>query len=373
MKEMKEFMAGNKIRRKLFIVALSSLLLVASIISIAVGVTSRNKNSSSRESNNTGGLSQAAHTIVKSSCSSTLYPDLCYSAIAESGEAAGDKPILTQKDVIEKSLNLTTTAVEHNYFAVEKIIKANTHLSKREKTALHDCLETIDETLDELRKAKDDIDRYPNKKSLKQHADDLKTLMSAAMTNQETCLDGFSHKEADKKVRQALLNGEVHVYRMCSNALAMIKNMTDTDIIAQQQQQQRLSSKNAHNAGRKLLLNEEESDDTWPSWLSAGDRKLLQSSTVTPNVVVAADGSGDYKTVTEAVAAAPEKRSKRYVIKIKAGVYKEKVEVSKKKTNIMFVGDGRTNTIITGSLSVKGGSTTFHSATVGQFHLTSLN
>ncbi|CAI0419331.1 unnamed protein product, partial [Linum tenue] len=85
------------------------------------------------------------------------------------------------------------------------------------------------------------------------------------------------------------------------------------------------------------------------------------------DVVVAADGSGDYATVGAAVAAAPSKSSKRYIIRIKAGVYKENVEVGKGKTNIMFVGDNKETTIITGSRSVGDGFTTFSSATVGNY------
>ncbi|RWR95983.1 pectinesterase [Cinnamomum micranthum f. kanehirae] len=92
-----------------------------------------------------------------------------------------------------------------------------------------------------------------------------------------------------------------------------------------------------------------------PSWLSA----------ITPDVVVAKDGSGNYNTVSKAVAASPTKRINRYVIKIKAGVYIENVEVTKEKTSLMFIGDGRRNTIITGNRSVIDGSSTFKSATVG--------
>jgi pectinesterase len=44
-----------------------------------------------------------------------------------------------------------------------------------------------------------DLNDYPNNKSLKKHADDLKTLLSSAITNQETCLDGFSHDEKQIK------------------------------------------------------------------------------------------------------------------------------------------------------------------------------
>ncbi|KAJ0075867.1 hypothetical protein Patl1_33862 [Pistacia atlantica] len=87
------------------------------------------------------------------------FPDLCFSALANVPEAA--QKVTSQKDVIELSLNLTTTTVEHNYFTVEKLLATRKKLTKREKTALHDCLETIDETLDELRKAKEDLPRIP--------------------------------------------------------------------------------------------------------------------------------------------------------------------------------------------------------------------
>ena len=145
---------------------------------------------------------------------------------------------------------------------------------------------------------------------------------------------------------------------MCSNALAMIKNMTDTDIAIQRMKMQ----------NRKLKEEDDSVDECikWPEWLSDGERRLLQSSSLSPNVVVAADGSGDYKTVSEAVAAAPDKGETRYIIKIKAGVYRENVEVTKKKKFIMFLGEGRSNTIITGNKNVVDGSTTFKSATVGK-------
>ncbi|CAA3006795.1 pectinesterase pectinesterase inhibitor U1 [Olea europaea subsp. europaea] len=360
MSRIKDFLAGmsysglhsddnqiSKKKKKLVLLSLvASILLIAAVIAVVAGVNSRKKDSQIADIK-----ISPAHTIVKSSCSSTLYPDLCYSTIANS--LTENKKVKSQKDVIELALNITHTTVKQNYFKIGKLIAKGKNLTEREKTALHDCLETIDETLDELHEAVKDLEEYPNKKSLKQHADDLKTLLSSAMTNQETCLDGFSHDDADKHVREELNKGEDHVEKMCSNVLAMIKNMTDTDIA----NEMKLS-------GRKLIEDEDSGTNGWPKWLSAGDRRLLQSSPVTPDVVVAADGSGNYRTVSAAVAAAPEKSSRRYVIKIKAGIYRENVEVPKKKTNIMFLGDGRSNTIITGSRNVKDGSTTFHSATV---------
>lgn len=329
--------------KKLFVLILTSLLVVTAVIGIVFGVQN-NKNSDNDTDNS------ASHAIIKSSCGATLYPDLCFSSLV--AVPGISRKVTSQKDVIMMSLNITFTAVEHNYFHLEKLLLTK-GLTEREKTALHDCLEMVDETLDELRKAELELNEYPNKKKLSEHANDLMTLVSSAITNQESCLDGFSHDDADGHVQGALLEGEEHVEKMCSNALAMIKNMTDTDIATQQ----RLM-------GRKLKEETKNKNNGWPEWLSDGDRRLLQSLTVTPNVVVAADGSGNYKTVSAAVAAAPKKSSKRYVIRIKAGVYRENVEVPKSKTNIMFVGDNRETTIITGSRNVHDGSTTFHSATV---------
>ncbi len=62
---------------------------------------------------------------------------------------------------------------------------------------------------------------------------------------------------------------------------------------------------------------------------------------------VAADGTGDYKTVQEAVNNAPANRTKPYVIYIKKGVYKELLTIAKNKTYIHFVGENAESTIIT--------------------------
>ncbi|XVE97812.1 hypothetical protein REPUB_Repub03eG0051200 [Reevesia pubescens] len=335
---------ASQSKKKLFWVLFASILLVTAIVSITTSVSVAKKKSSSDNHN-------AAHSIIKTSCRSTLYPELCLSALSAAPDA--ESKIKSPKDVIERSLNLTVTAVQNNYLSIKKLISTRKKsLTKREVTALNDCLELVDETLDELFKSEQDLSDYPSfNKSISQHADDLKSLLSAAMTNQETCVDGFSHDRADKKVRQTLMDGQMHVFHMCSNALAMIKNLTDTDMANQ-----------GYPSGRQL---EEEQDETkWPEWLSAGDRRLLQATTVTPNVNVAADGSGDFRTVSEAVAAAPERSTRRYIIKIKAGVYRENVDIPRRKSNLMFVGDGRVNTIITASRNVVDGSTTFNSATV---------
>lgn len=105
----------------------------------------------------------------------------------------------------------------------------------------------------------------------------------------------------------------------------------------------------------------------FPSWFSVHDRKLLRASSVKANVVVAKDGSGNYRTVQAAINVAAKRRSKskRFVIYVKRGVYRENIEVGIGNDNIMMVGDGMRHTVITGSRSVGGGYTTYSSATAG--------
>lgn len=59
----------------------------------------------------------------------------------------------------------------------------------------------------------------------------------------------------------------------------------------------------------------------------------------------------------------------RFVIHVTAGAYFENVEVIRKKTNLMFVGDGIGKTVVKGSRNVVDGWTTFQSATVGMSSL----
>lgn len=62
--------------------------------------------------------------------------------------------------------------------------------------------------------------------------------------------------------------------------------------------------------------------------------------------VVAADGSGDFLTVSEAITAAPAVHEGAWKILVKRGEYRELVQIPADKKNIHLVGEGRDKTII---------------------------
>jgi pectinesterase len=67
------------------------------------------------------------------------------------------------------------------------------------------------------------------------------------------------------------------------------------------------------------------------------------------SLTVAPDGSGNYKTIQEAVNAVRDLSQQQVIIYIKRGVYHEKLIIPSWKTNIALVGEDKTNTIISNS------------------------
>ncbi|XP_020269865.1 pectinesterase-like [Asparagus officinalis] len=206
-------------------------------------------------------------------------------------------------------------------------------LDERAKAALADCLVLYEDTISQLNRSMDASSSH----------EDSQTWLSGAVANHETCKNGFVELDSSFHLPTTPFMTN-NIFESLSNSLAINRAILMP-----------ISSI----GNRKLLSN------GFPSWVSAADRKLLQSSSVKANIVVAQDGSGNYKTISEAVAASVKQSSggSRFVIHVKAGTYDEKVQITTSMNNLMLIGDGAGVTVITGSKSVQDG-TTFNSATV---------
>ncbi|KAJ6971086.1 hypothetical protein NC653_035382 [Populus alba x Populus x berolinensis] len=227
-----------------------------------------------------------------------------------------------RKMAIELAVQRALNAQNHNKWLGPKC------RNEKEKAAWADCLKLYEDTIAELNHTIDS--------NTKCTEFDAQTWLSTALTNLETCKAGFKDLGVSDFVLPLMSN---NVSKLIRNTLALKGNASST-------------LPQTYNDG-------------FPSWVKTGDRKLLQTSSPSPNLVVAQDGSGNHRTIKAALdAAAKRSGSRRFVIRIKSGVYRENLDIGKKLKNIMLVGDGLRNTIITGSRSVGGGFTTFNSATV---------
>ncbi|KAJ8899057.1 hypothetical protein K2173_010210 [Erythroxylum novogranatense] len=196
------------------------------------------------------------------------------------------------------------------------------------------------------------------------HADRLQTLLSAVITNLQTCGDGLQTTASAWGVYNELSVPLTNDTKLSSVSLALFtKAWVPKRNLAWQptgrQRVSRLGKMHLHMSSRTRKIYE-----------SFSRRNLLQTTedevSVYDILVVSQDGSGNYTTINDAVTAAPTSSNGTngyFLIYIAAGVYEEYVSIPSNKTYLMMIGDGINQTVITGNHSVADNWTTFSSAT----------
>ncbi|XP_042453877.1 pectinesterase-like [Zingiber officinale] len=203
--------------------------------------------------------------------------------------------------------------------------------SGRLSFAVDDCLELLDLSFDEL--------TWTLSVGGKGQPSDLHSWMSAALGNQDTCKESLSDAGAGRFIARLVFSGLDRVTSLVSDGLREIAG--------------------AGGKQRRLM------GPGIPDWVSAQDKRLLLAGQQqAADVVVAQDGTGNYTTVAAAVEAAPTESGRRYVIYVTKGVYRENVEIKKRKWNLMLIGDGMGQTVISSNRSFVDGWTTYRSATL---------
>uniref|UniRef100_J3M6B0 Pectinesterase n=1 Tax=Oryza brachyantha TaxID=4533 RepID=J3M6B0_ORYBR len=261
---------------------------------------------------------------------------------------------------------------------VDRYLARHRGLSPGAVGALRDCQLMSELNIDFLASAGDALRSTDT--LLDPQADDVHTLLSAILTNQQTCLDGLqaassAWSERDGGLAEPIANGT----KLYSLSLSLFtRAWVPTAKGSKHGGGGNKKPHHGHGHGKKP-----------PAAATANRRGLFDVTddemarrmaiegperTVAVNGVVTVDqgGAGNYTTIGDAVAAAPNNldgSTGHYVIYVLAGVYDENVVVPKHKKYIMMVGDGISHTVITGNRSVVDGWTTFNSATfavVGQ-------
>ncbi|KAK6121146.1 hypothetical protein DH2020_045134 [Rehmannia glutinosa] len=221
-------------------------------------------------------------------------------------------------------------------------------ITNREQLALADCKELLDFSVSELGWSMSEMNKIRSGFKNPNSDGNLKAWLSAALSNQDTCLEGF--EGTDRRLERYVRGSLSQVTQLIGNVLTLYTQMHSLPF---------KPSRNNNN-------NNNTSKGFFPKWMTDGDKEMLVSSPNGMHVdsVVALDGSGRYRSIGQAIFEAPSYSNRRYVIYVKKGVYKENIDMKKKKTNIMLVGDGIGKTVITGNRNFMQGWTTFRTATV---------
>lgn len=139
--------------------------------------------------------------------------------------------------------------------------------------------------------------------------DDVMTWLSAALTNQDTCTEGFA--EMSGAVKDQMANNLKDLSELVSNCLAIFAVSGSGDF----------SGVPIQNRRRLMGENNGEISRNFPKWLSRRDRRLLNlpASAIQADAIVSKDGNGTHKTIAEAIKKAPEHSSRRFIIYVRAG------------------------------------------------------
>ncbi|KAJ6957475.1 pectinesterase/pectinesterase inhibitor 45 [Populus alba x Populus x berolinensis] len=345
----------QKLRKKIAIAAVSG---IAFFVIVGAGVFALVSNHKSSPGNNGGSavpqpvesakpISRVTR-VIKTVCNATTYQETCQKTLEREVEK---DPSLAQPK------NLLKIAIKAADEEIKKVLKKASSFKfddPREKAAFEDCLELVENAKEELKDSVAHVGDDLGK--LAKNAPDLNNWLSAVMSYQQTCIDGFP----DGKLKSDMEKTFKVSKELTSNSLAMVSSLTSF----------MKSFPFPAALNRRLLAKEDNSPalnkDDLPGWMSNEDRRILKGASTDkpkPNVTVAKDGSGDFKTISEALAAMPAKYEGRYVIFVKQGIYDETVTVTKKMANITIYGDGSQKTIVTGNKNFADGVQTFRTAT----------
>ncbi|CAD5179760.1 unnamed protein product [Musa acuminata subsp. malaccensis] len=285
---------------------------------------------------------------IAQACGATRFPSSCHSALSQSPDLPSSPSAL---QLLSAAVAAPSDALPSSRSQAESIL-ASADANPARAAAARDCLEHL--SLSDRRLSAASAALPAGRLA------DARAWAGAALLYQYDCWSAFKYVNSTRRVADCM-DSLLDLAALTSNALSMIAAF------------QRF--------GADISLwvpPQTERDGYWgdsPAVAAGGGSGSLRPangattfpSDRPPNATVCKTGSCDYQSVQDAVAAAPDFASDRFVIVVKAGVYEETVRVPFEKTNLVLLGEGMGTTVITGSQNVGHNQdvTTYHSATVG--------
>lgn len=336
-------------KKKILLLSLIAVILIVVSAVAAVYVTSI-RSRSSGDDQNSPTLRRNPSQAISRTCSKTMFPTLCVTTLLDfPGSTAA-----SERDLVHISLNMTLQHLNRALYT-SAAINSVAAMDPRVRAAYNDCLELLDDSVDAVARSLTSVSPSPSNGAVKpltsSSSDDVLTWLSAALTNQDTCVEGFA--DASGTVKNQMVNNLKDLSELVSNCLAIFSASGAGDDFAGVPIQNK----------RRLMAMRE---DNFPVWFKRRDRRLLNLpvSALQADVIVSKNGNGTVKTISEAIKKVPEYGNRRFIIYVREGRYEEEnLKIGKKKTNVMIIGDGKGKTVITGGKNVKEDNlTTFRTA-----------
>ncbi|KAL0374606.1 UNVERIFIED_CONTAM: Pectinesterase inhibitor 3 [Sesamum radiatum] len=156
------------------------------------------------------------HDLVRRSCVHASYPQICLRTLSSYGGAAS-----TPRDLAQAAVRVSLAHVRRASEFLSQLKVGG----RREQGALSDCVDQMGDSVEELSKTLAALEHLRRGADFRWQMSNAETWVSAALTNEDTCLDGF--KEVAGKVRSDVRRKITNVARVTSNALYLINLLDD--------------------------------------------------------------------------------------------------------------------------------------------------
>ncbi|KAF5807193.1 putative pectinesterase [Helianthus annuus] len=206
-------------RRKTLTIAVTvTLLLFAIIIAVTIAAATTAHHQHTKQSQPSQSPSLKSSESIKTVCAVTQHPDTCFTDVVSvnSGNKAVD-PVV----IFNLTLQLAVTELT-NVSSLPKTLISNSN-DLRTGSALRDCANLFDDAVSQLSRS---VESMRGESVLTvEKVGDLKTWISAAMTDQETCVDGLEEmgSTAVDEVKMKVQRSSVCM----SNSLAILGHMDE--------------------------------------------------------------------------------------------------------------------------------------------------
>ncbi|KAI9115317.1 hypothetical protein K1719_013636 [Acacia pycnantha] len=305
-------------------------------------------------------------------CKFTLYPKLCRSMLSVISSTPSD-PYNAGKFSVKQSLKQAKKLLK----VFDDFLRSNRHSqSSPEVRALDDCRDLSLLNLDYLEAVAADLQGAATLSA--ELTDKVESYLSAVTTNHYTCYDGLvaANSNIGKVVGVVLRN----VTEMYSVSLGLVSEALNRNVKNKFKIRKHGLPSQSYKVRQPLqkliqVLREKYSCNKTSSSSNCRSRRserVIERESESKGIllnkyaIVSHYGNDNFTSIGEAIAAAPtdlRPEDGYFLIYVREGYYEEYVIVPKHKKNILLIGDGINQTIITGNHSVIDGWTTFNSST----------
>ncbi|GKC59104.1 pectinesterase inhibitor 10-like protein [Tanacetum coccineum] len=160
-------------------------------------------------------LEKTSVEFIRTSCGLTTYPTLCFNLLSSKAGAIQTSPKLLAQTALSISLDTTITTSS-------SIVKlSHVHgMAPRQVAAMKDCIELLSDSVYQMKKSLAEMNR-PGLKEFDLVMSDIQTWVSSALTDEDTCSEGFAN---DPKMKNVVRGKVVNVVHLTSNALGLINS-----------------------------------------------------------------------------------------------------------------------------------------------------